>query len=58
MNRWVEAEWLSEPRLKGFIVVPYEDTEAAVKEIERWAGDPRFVQVLMVTRTAKPPGQK
>jgi hypothetical protein len=58
MNRWVEAEWLIDPRLKGSIVVPYEDTEAAVAEIERWAGDPRFVQVLMVTRTANPPGNK
>ena len=58
MNRWVEAEWLIEPRLKGSIVVPYEDTDAAVAEIEQWAGDPRFVQVLMVTRTANPPGQK
>ena len=58
MNRWVEAEWLIEPRLKGSIVVPYEDADAAVAEIERWAGDPRFVQVLMVTRTANPPGQK
>ena len=47
MNRWVEAEWLIEPRLKASIVVPYEDTDAAVAEIERWAGDPRFVQVLM-----------
>jgi predicted TIM-barrel fold metal-dependent hydrolase len=58
MNRWVAAEWLVDPRLKGSIVVPYEDADAAVKEIERWAGDPRFVQVLMVTRTANPPGQK
>ena len=58
MNRWVEAEWLIEPRLKGSIVVPYEDADAAVAEIERWAGDPRFAQVLMVTRTANPPGQK
>ena len=58
MNRWVEAEWLIDPRLKGSIVVPYEDADAAVAEIERWAGDPRFVQVLMVTRTANPPGQK
>ena len=59
MNDWMVAEWLSkEPRLKGSIVVPYEDPEAAVAEIERWAGDPRFVQVLMVTRIAEPPGQK
>ena len=34
MNRWVEAEWLIEPRLKGSIVVPYEDADAAVAEIE------------------------
>src|ERR1700743_2925064 len=58
MNRWVEAEWLTEPRLKGSIVVPYEDADAAVAEIEKWAGDPRFVQGLMVARTANPPGQK
>jgi predicted TIM-barrel fold metal-dependent hydrolase len=59
MNEWLIAEWLSqEPRLKGSIVVPYEDTEAAVAEIERYAGDPRFVQVLMLSRTAEPPGQK
>ena len=55
MNHWLEAEWLSkEPRLKGSIVVPYEDTEAAVAEIERWAGDPRFAQVLMVTPHRRP----
>ncbi|HLB97528.1 MAG TPA: amidohydrolase family protein, partial [Acetobacteraceae bacterium] len=57
-NLWLEAEWLKEPRLRGSIVVPFEDTEAAVQEIERWAGDERFAQVLMVTRTADPPGQK
>ncbi len=28
-NLWLEAQWLSkEPRLRGSIVVPYEDTEA------------------------------
>lgn len=59
MNEWLIAEWLSqELRLKGSIVVPYEDTEAAVAEIERYGGDPRFVQVLMLSRTAEPPGQK
>lgn len=58
MNQWLAAEWLIEPRLKGSIVVPYEDPETAVKEIERWADDPRFVQVLMVSRIAEPPGQK
>jgi predicted TIM-barrel fold metal-dependent hydrolase len=52
-------EWLiPEPRLKGSIVVPYEDADAAVAEIERYAADPHFVQVLMLSRTSEPPGQK
>ena len=59
MNEWLIAEWLEpEPRLKGSIVVPYEDADAAVAEIQRYAGDPRFVQVLMLNRTSEPPGQK
>ncbi len=59
MNEWLIAEWLSpEPRLKGSIVVPFEDTEAAIAELERYAGDSRFAQVLMLNRTAEPPGQK
>ena len=58
-NDWLIAEWLEpEPRLKGSIVVPFEDADAAVAEIERHAGDPRFVQVLMLNRTSEPPGQK
>lgn len=59
MNDWQVAEWTSkEPRLKASVVVAYEDSEAAVAEIERRAGDPNFVQVLMLSRTAEPPGQK
>ena len=59
MNEWQLHEWLTpEPRLKGSIVVPYEDAEAAVAEIERYATDPHFVQVLMLSRTSEPPGQK
>ncbi|MGH7154936.1 MAG: amidohydrolase family protein, partial [Acetobacteraceae bacterium] len=59
MNEWLIEEWLSqEPRLKGSIVVPFEDTDAAVAELECYAGDGRFVQVLMLNRTAEPPGQK
>ena len=59
MNEWQLHEWLlPEPRLKGSIVVPYEDADAAVAEIERYADDPHFVQVLMLSRTSEPPGQK
>ena len=59
MNEWILHEWLEpEPRLKGSIVVPFEDADVAVKEIERYAADPHFVQVLMLNRTGEPPGQK
>ncbi len=59
MNEWLIEKWLSkEPRLRGSIVVPYEDADVAVAEIERYAGDDRFVQVLMLNRTSEPPGQK
>src|ERR1700759_4325510 len=52
MNEWQLHEWLRpEPRLKGSIVVPYEDAEAALAAVERYARDPHFVQVLMLSRT-------
>ena len=46
------------PRLKAAIVVPGEDPPAAVKEIERWAGNPDFVQISMVTHTIEPLGRR
>jgi len=59
MNDWQVAEWTSkEPRVKGSVVVPYEDTDIAVKEIEARAGDPNFCQVLLLSRSAEPFGQK
>jgi uncharacterized protein len=36
-----------EPRLRGSICVPHESPEFAVAEIERYADDRRFVQVLL-----------
>jgi uncharacterized protein len=59
MNEWQQAEWTDhEPRLKASIVVPYEDGAAAAAEIEHWAGKPDFVQVLLMSRTAEPLGQR
>ena len=59
LNDWQIAEWTSkEPRLKGSIVVDYEDGQAAAAEIERHAGDPNFVQVLLMSRTSEPLGQR
>ena len=39
-------------------MVPTENAEAAVAEIERCADDPAFAQVFMLTRTAEPLGNR
>lgn len=47
-NDWIAEEWLDrEPRLRATIDIPFEHPDLAVREIERRAGDPRFVQVLV-----------
>lgn len=49
VNRWIAAEWLDrDPRLRASIIVPIQNPHYAVAEIERWADDPRFVQVLLL----------
>jgi uncharacterized protein len=59
INDWQIAEWLDpEPRLRASINVAYEDGELSAQEIHRVAGDPRFVQVLMLIRTAEPLGRR
>ena len=59
VNDWLITEWLEpEPRLRGSISVPYEDGELAAAEIDRLAGDPRFVQVLLLARTHEPLGKR
>jgi uncharacterized protein len=59
LNDWQIAEWTQkDKRLKASILVPYEDGPAAVSEIERYAGHPDFVQVLLLTRTVAPMGQR
>ena len=59
VNDWQVAEWTTpEPRLKASIVVPYEDADASVAEIERWAGHPDLVQVLLLSRTVEPLGHR
>lgn len=52
VNDWLRAEWLDQDeRLRASLVVPTLDVEAAVDEIERLGGDPRFVQVLLPVRS-------
>jgi predicted TIM-barrel fold metal-dependent hydrolase len=59
INHWQAEIWVAEePRLKASIVVPYEDPEAAAEEIRHWAGNGAFVQVLLLSRTSFPPGNK
>ena len=48
VNDWIIEHWLNkEPRLRASIVVPAQAPLLAVEEIERRAGDKRFVQVLL-----------
>ena len=59
VNDWIKHEWLDrEPRLRASIVVPVQNPEMAVEEIERCAGDRRFVQVLMLVAGEKPLGRR
>ena len=59
VNQWQIAEFISqEPRLRGSIQVPAEDTETAVAEIERHAGNSGFVQVQVGSSTIEPVGRK
>jgi predicted TIM-barrel fold metal-dependent hydrolase len=59
INSWVVEHWTSrDKRLRAAIMVPGEDTAAAVAEIEHWAGHPDFAQVSMVTHTIEPMGRR
>ncbi len=49
VNDWIAREWLDrDSRLRASIVVPQQNPEMAVEEIERVAADKRFVQVLLL----------
>lgn len=51
INDWIATEWLSrDPRLRASIVVPMQAPDLAVEEIERLAGDHRFVSVLVLSQ--------
>jgi predicted TIM-barrel fold metal-dependent hydrolase len=48
INNYFKARWLSgHTCYRGSIVVSTRDIAAAVQEVERWAGDPAFVQVAI-----------
>ncbi|MBI4505033.1 MAG: amidohydrolase [Chloroflexi bacterium] len=61
VNIWLAETWLSKynphGRYKAAIRVGPNDAELAVREIERWAGHPHFVQVMLVPHVRVPFGQ-
>jgi uncharacterized protein len=59
VNDWVAREWLDkDKRLRASIVVPMQNTDYAVAEIERCAPDKRFVQVLVLAMGEAPLGRR
>jgi predicted TIM-barrel fold metal-dependent hydrolase len=59
VNDWIAREWLDrDPRLRASIVIPTQNVEFAVEEIERCAVDRRFVQVQMAAMQESPLGRR
>jgi predicted TIM-barrel fold metal-dependent hydrolase len=59
VNDWQIKEWLDpEPRLRASIVVPIQLPDLAIREIERVASHPGFVQVALPIRTPHPLGSR
>ncbi|MEP9353954.1 amidohydrolase family protein [Xanthobacter sp. KR7-65] len=59
VNDWMAAHWLArDPRLSASIVIAPQNPQSAAEEIERRAGDRRFVQVLLPARTLMPLGRR
>ena len=59
LNDWIAKEWLDrDPRLRASIVVPMQNVEYAVDEIERCAKDRRFVQIMVLAMQETPLGRR
>jgi predicted TIM-barrel fold metal-dependent hydrolase len=59
VNDWVAREWLDrDPRLRASIVIPTQNVELAVEEIERVAKDRRFVQIRVLSMQETPLGRR
>jgi predicted TIM-barrel fold metal-dependent hydrolase len=59
LNDYIAKEWLDrDPRLRASIVIPMQNVEYAVDEIERCAKDKRFVQVLVLAMQEVPLGRR
>jgi uncharacterized protein len=58
-NDWLMTTWFPvDPRYLGSIIVAPQDPELAAREIERVAGHPQFVQVIMSSGARYPYGRR
>lgn len=49
-HRWIAEKWVNDDNdFYGVIIAIHQDPAEAVREIERWAGHPRFVGVFLPT---------
>lgn len=54
-HRWIDERWVAEPNdLYAVVMASPHDPDDAVREIERYAGHPRFVGVYLPTCQAHP----
>jgi uncharacterized protein len=59
VNDWIAREWLDrDPRLRAAILIPLQNADLAVAEIERRAADRRFVQILTLAMGEVPLGSR
>lgn len=59
VNEWQAHSWCDrEPRIKASVQIPVEYEDAAIAEIEKRAGDRRFVQVQIPPRGLEPLGRR
>ncbi|MBI3969283.1 MAG: amidohydrolase, partial [Chloroflexi bacterium] len=60
-NNWLAETWLSKfnhhGRYYGALRVPLSDPQLAAREIEKWAGHPAFVEVMLVPYVSTPFGR-
>ncbi|MBI3969282.1 MAG: amidohydrolase family protein [Chloroflexi bacterium] len=61
-NDWLDDVWLSKAnrhgRYRGTLRISPSEPELAVREIERWAGHPHFVQIAVPMQSHNPYGQR
>lgn len=58
-NQWLNADFVPrDPRFYGVVCVAMQDAKSAVKEIEKWAGNPRVSEVLIGSAGTVPLGHR